>query len=102
MSAKRGGTVVTLLPFADATKTRRADVSAEFTLIYTALGYELTFGHVATFPAMPADAAHAQAYVSGELPKLLDGWKEGAGAPLLKTQKLRVLEGGLDRESTVV
>lgn len=125
-----GGKVVTTLPVSDETSSRRSDVSVEFTLVYTELGYpvsfcslpsftpsssknspltrstrlplppsQLTFAKVLNFPAIPADNAGAYEWVSKELPSLLAGWETSKnGSPLYKAQKLRVCEGGLDRE----
>ncbi|KAL7410507.1 GroES-like protein [Mrakia frigida] len=93
-----GGKVVTTLPVSDETSSRRSDVSVEFTLVYTELGYPLTFAKVLNFPAIPADNAGAYEWVSKELPSLLAGWETSKnGSPLYKAQKLRVCEGGLDR-----
>ncbi|KAL1745027.1 chaperonin 10-like protein [Schizophyllum fasciatum] len=96
LSRARGGTVITTLPVSDETKARRADVRVDFTLVYTELGYELTFAHVATFPASQEDAARTLEYVSQDMPKLLEGWKAGQGAPKFKTQRLRKMSGGLE------
>lgn len=46
---------------------------------------------------MPEDNARSLDWVSNELPSLLAGWKEGAGSAKYQGQKLRVLEGHLDR-----
>ncbi|TRM69126.1 chaperonin 10-like protein [Schizophyllum amplum] len=96
MSKTRGGTIITTLPIPDETKNRRADVSVDFTLVYTELGYELTFAHAASFPAMKEDEARALEYVSQDMPKILAGWKAGQGAPKFKTQRLRKMQGGLE------
>ncbi|KAL1672235.1 chaperonin 10-like protein [Schizophyllum commune] len=96
LSKTRGGTVITTLPISDETKARRADVKVDFTLVYTELGYELTFAHVATFPADKEDERRTLEYVSTDMPKLLEGWKAGQGAPKFKTQRLRKLPGGLE------
>lgn len=93
----KGGRVITTLPVSDETAARRKDVEAGFTLVYTLLGYALTFGNTFPFPAMPEDNARSLDWVSNELPSLLAGWKEGAGSAKYQGQKLRVLEGHLDR-----
>ncbi|KAI0308781.1 hypothetical protein OF83DRAFT_1073031, partial [Amylostereum chailletii] len=94
----QSGRVITLLPPSDASKTRRADVSVEFTLGYTLLGYAITFAGTLSYPAMPEDNIAAGAWMANELPALLDGWDTTkGGSPKLKAPKLRVLEGGLDR-----
>ncbi|TRM69137.1 chaperonin 10-like protein [Schizophyllum amplum] len=99
MSKQRGGTIITTLPIPDETKNRRADVNVEFTLVYTELGYELTFAHIVSFPAMKEDQEKALAYVSQDLPTLLAGWKAGQGSPKFKAQRLRKLHGGLQNIS---
>ncbi|KAL1675929.1 chaperonin 10-like protein [Schizophyllum commune] len=96
MSATRGGRVITLLPVSEATKSRRPDVSVEFTLLYTVLGYELTFAHAVWMPAMKGDEAQMSEWVSGYFPRILEGWKAGEGAPRYKTQRLRKLQGPLE------
>ena len=96
MSPTRGGTIITTLPISDETKTRRKDVSIEFTLVYTELGYEINFANAFPFPAMHEDKARTEAYNVEDVHRVLDGWKAGVGAPKFKTQKLRVLPGGLE------
>ncbi|KAI0314877.1 hypothetical protein OF83DRAFT_1063083 [Amylostereum chailletii] len=94
----QGGRVITILPPSDASKARRADVPVEFTLVYTLLGYGLTFAGTLSYPALPEDNAASGAWVTTELPALLDGWDTAkGGSPKLKAPKLRVFEGGLDR-----
>jgi hypothetical protein len=59
----------------------------------------LTFGNAIDFPAMPADNAESYKWVTNEAPNLLAGWESSkGGSPKYKAQKLRVMEGGLDRE----
>ena len=96
MSEARGGTVVTTLPISDEVKARRKDVSADFTLVYTEHGYAFDFAGAVHFPAMPEDKVRVQVYCADDIPRVLDGWKAGTGAPHFKTQKLRVLPGGLE------
>ncbi|KAL1712262.1 chaperonin 10-like protein [Schizophyllum commune] len=96
LSRARGGRVITLLPVSEATKSRRPDVSVEFTLLYTVLGYELTFAHAVRMPAMKGDEAQMSEWVSEYLPRILKGWKAGEGAPRYKTQRLRKLQGPLE------
>ncbi|KZV61857.1 GroES-like protein [Peniophora sp. CONT] len=96
MSPTRGGTVITLLPISDEVKNRRKDVHAEFTLVYTALGYAFEFARSAHFPALPEDKARTQVYCAEDIHRVLDGWKAGAGAPNFQTQKLRFLPGGIE------
>ncbi|KAL1667177.1 chaperonin 10-like protein [Schizophyllum commune] len=96
MSATRGGTIITTLPVSEATLKRRADVRVEFTLVYTALGYELTFAHVVRMPEMKGDEARTLEWVAEYVPKVLEGWKAGEGAPRFKAQRLRKLQGPLE------
>ncbi|VDC00861.1 unnamed protein product [Peniophora sp. CBMAI 1063] len=96
MSPTRGGTIITTLPISDETKNRRKDVSVDFTLVYTELGYEINFANAFPFPAMHEDKARTQTYNVEDAPRVLDGWKAGVGAPKFKTQKLRLLPGGLE------
>ena len=98
MSATRGGTIITTLPVSEATLKRRADVRVEFTLVYTALGYELTFAHVVRMPEMKGDEARTLEWVAEYVPKVLEGWKAGEGAPRFKAQRLRKLQGPLEGE----
>ncbi|KAI0313386.1 chaperonin 10-like protein [Amylostereum chailletii] len=95
----QGGPVIVLLPPSDASKARRADVSVEYTLAYTLLGYGFTYyNDTFTYPALPEDNAAVGAWVADELPALLCGWDTAqGGSPKLKAPKLRVLDGGLDR-----
>jgi NADPH:quinone reductase-like Zn-dependent oxidoreductase len=95
----QGGRVVCTLPVSEATAARRSDVKAEFSLVYTELGYPLRFANALDFPAMPEDNAGAYTWVKDELPALLAGWNtEKNGSDKFKGQKLRVMEGGLDRK----
>ncbi|KAL1701273.1 chaperonin 10-like protein [Schizophyllum commune] len=96
MSATRRGRVITLLPVSEQTKSRRPDVSVEFTLLYTVLGYELTFAHAVRMPAMKGDEAQTLEWVSEYMQRILEGWKAGEGAPRYKTQRLRKLQGPLE------
>jgi hypothetical protein len=98
MSEKRGGRVIALLPPSDETQKRRKDVRIDLTLAYTLLGHDVTF--VGTFfKASAEDARRSEEYVSQTLPRVLEGWKAGEGAPHFKAQRLRHLEGGLERTS---
>ncbi|TRM69127.1 chaperonin 10-like protein [Schizophyllum amplum] len=119
MSKTRGGTIITTLPISNETKNRRADVSVEFMLVYTELGYELTVanaaviaalkeggksqdvpkvlsGWIAVVAALKEDEERTLEYVLQDMPKVLSGWKAGQGAPKFKTQRLRKMQGGLD------
>ncbi|KAI5889058.1 GroES-like protein [Schizophyllum commune H4-8] len=97
MSVTRGGRVIALLPAGEATKNRRPDVRVELTLLYTALGYELTFAHTVRMPAMKGDEVQLLEWVSMYLPRMIEGWKTGEGAPTYKTQRrLRKLRGPLE------
>ncbi|KAK4702881.1 hypothetical protein P7C70_g3335, partial [Phenoliferia sp. Uapishka_3] len=89
-----GGKVMTTLPISDETKNRRAQVDVEFTLVYTELGYGLTFANAITFPALPEDNAQTLAWVTKELPAVLAGWKDGKSSKLTGA-KLRECPGGL-------
>lgn len=96
MSPSHGGKIITTLPPPEETKRRRSDVSANNTLVYTQPGYAFPYGNN-VFPASPEDKAASLKYVSEEMPKILDGWKAGQGSLKtgFKTQKLRILGGGL-------
>lgn len=48
------------------------------------------------FPASPEDKVRTQVYCAEDVHRVLEGWKAGAGAPNFKTQKLRLLPGGLE------
>ncbi|KAL1745022.1 chaperonin 10-like protein [Schizophyllum fasciatum] len=96
LSKQRGGRVITTLPVSQETAARRADVRPEFTLVYTELGYEFTFAGAVKFPAIKEDEARTLEYVAQDLPKILEGWKAGQGAPKFKTQRIRKLDGGLE------
>ncbi|KAF5390110.1 hypothetical protein D9757_003821 [Collybiopsis confluens] len=93
----RGGRVITILPISEEIQKRRKEVPAEFTLVYTEVGFALKFAHVLDLPAMPEDKAGTLDYVANYLPPLLEGWKAGQGSSKLRPQKLRQLEGGLER-----
>ncbi|KAL1723717.1 chaperonin 10-like protein [Schizophyllum commune] len=93
MSKTRGGKVITTLQISEEVAKRRADVSAEFTLVYTEIGREIVFGSGQRLPAMPEDEARALDYVANDQPKVLEGWKAGQGAPTFKAQRLRKLHG---------
>jgi len=97
MSKSRGGQVITTLPVSEETTKRRSDVLVDLTNVYTLLGYEIKYGS-ATFPKNEEHNRRALAYVSETLPRLVEGWKAGEGAPKFKTQRLRKLEG-LERAS---
>ncbi|KAI0031021.1 chaperonin 10-like protein [Vararia minispora EC-137] len=96
MSEKRGGTVITLLPVAEGVIKRRSDVHVEFTLVYTLLGYEFSFAGF-PFPESVEDKRRSLLYVTEVMPRILEGWKVGQGAPKIKAQHLRRMEGGLER-----
>ncbi|KAL8281263.1 hypothetical protein RQP46_006297 [Phenoliferia psychrophenolica] len=91
-----GGKVVTTLPASDETVNRRSDVEVDFTLVYTELGYALNFANQLDLPAMPADASSALNWVSTELPRVLEGWKDGK-SPMLVGPQIRRCEGGLEK-----
>lgn len=69
----------------------------EFSLVYTEIGSALTFAHAIDFPAMPKDKAATLEYVSAYMPRVLENWKEGQGSPKFKTQRLRRMQGGLEK-----
>ena len=95
MSTERGGTIITTLPISEETKNRRKDVNVDFTLVYTELGYEINFANAFPFPAMHEDKVRTHEYNVKDVQRVLEGWKAGSGAPKFKTQKLRLLPGGL-------
>ncbi|KAE9388116.1 GroES-like protein [Gymnopus androsaceus JB14] len=97
MSASRGGTIITTLPISEETQKRRKDVHVEFTIVYTELGSALTFAGAVHLPAMPQDKADTLEYVSSYMPRILENWKEGQGSPKFKTQRLRHMQGGLEK-----
>ena len=98
MIGSAGGRVVCTLPVAPETASRRSDVNVEFSLVYTELGYPLRFANALDFPAMPEDNAGAYTWVKDELPALLAGWETAKnGSSKFKGQKLRVMDGGLDK-----
>ncbi|KAK4700263.1 hypothetical protein P7C70_g5987, partial [Phenoliferia sp. Uapishka_3] len=90
-----GGQVITTLPVTDEQASRRENVSVEFTLVYSELGYALTFANAIDMPAMPEDARLAENWVTKELPALLEGWKDGKSSKLIGA-KLRENSGGLE------
>jgi hypothetical protein len=96
MSDKRGGTVIAVLPVSPETTNRRADVNVEFTLVYTELGYQFLFAGF-EFPFNAEDKRLVGEHVELVMPGLLEGWKTGEGAPNFKPQRLRRMEGGLER-----
>ncbi|KAI0028239.1 chaperonin 10-like protein [Vararia minispora EC-137] len=96
MSEKRGGTIMVLLPVAEEVINRRRDVHVEMTLAYTLLGYALTFAGI-PFPEISEDNRRCLLYVTEDMPRILEGWKTGQGAPKLKPQRLRRMQGGLER-----
>jgi hypothetical protein len=48
---------------------------------------------------MPQDRAAIVKYLNEEWSGILEGWKEGEGSSKLKPQRIRVLEGGLEKVS---
>lgn len=80
--------VVTTLPISEETKKRRAGVKVDFTLVYTLLGYALTFANAISLPAMPNDNAQSLNYVENEMPKV---------SSKIISQKLRRMPGGLEK-----
>jgi hypothetical protein len=58
------------------------------TLVYTLLGFALTFANALSLPAMPLDTDRSQFYVSTEAASIL---------PKLTSQKLRKMPGGLEK-----
>lgn len=82
-----GGVVITTLPPSKETEARRPNVRVEFSLVYTLLGYGLTFAHAVTFPDMPQDRQSSQTFLETEFNQVMDG--------NYKMQKLRKISGGL-------
>ncbi|KAH8826046.1 chaperonin 10-like protein [Flagelloscypha sp. PMI_526] len=66
------------------------NTSADFTTVFTLLGFPFRYAHTRDFPVMPEDVANSLNFISKELPPLFEGGK-------LKVQKLRLMDGGLDR-----
>ena len=96
MSTSRDGHLMILLPVPEKTQTRRANIKVELALAYTVLGYPIFFAHAVHFDAKPEDKTYILEYNSNDIGRVLEGWKAGQGAPNFKTQKLRVLPGGLE------
>ena len=97
LSPDRGGSVFTLLPISDEIEARRKDVHVEFTLVHTLLGYAFVASRILKFDVIPGDKEFALEWVTTYMPKLLEGWKEGKGSSMYRAQRIRKLEGGLDR-----
>ncbi|WVF69587.1 hypothetical protein IAT40_004365 [Kwoniella sp. CBS 6097] len=89
----QGGNVMGTLPFSDEIVNRRKDVNVEFVLVYTLMGYALNFAGAIDFKAMPEDRAQCYAWLTEELPALLEGWEEGVGSSRYKPSALRVGHG---------
>ncbi|VDC06799.1 unnamed protein product [Peniophora sp. CBMAI 1063] len=96
MSSTRDGHLMILLPVPDETQNRRPNIKVELALAYTVLGYPVFFAHVVHMPAKPDDYAYMLEYNTNVIPRVLDGWKAGQGAPNFRTQKLRVLREGFE------
>lgn len=58
---------------------------------------QFKFANAFDFPAIPQDRADSLAWLSRDLPALLEGWKEGQGSAKYKGQALRVMPGGLEK-----
>jgi len=97
LSPSRGGRIIAILPVSEDTQKRRKDVQVEFTIVYSSIGFSLTFAHALDLPAMPKDKSATLEYVSSDMPHILENWKAGQGSPKFKAQHLRHLEGGLER-----
>lgn len=98
MSLTRSSHLITILPPSQEAQERRQDkVKVELTLGYTLNGFELTFANAFKFPAMPEDKVHILEYVSEYMPRVLENWKAGKGSDVLRPQRLRRLEGGLEK-----
>ncbi|KAJ4468788.1 chaperonin 10-like protein [Lentinula aciculospora] len=97
LSPSRGGHLVTILPPDPSSVDRRKDVKVEFSLVYTLLGFDFTFASAFKYDAIPEDKTRALEYVSTYMPRILEGWKAGQGSSSLKPQRLRKLEGGLEK-----
>ncbi|KAE9403137.1 GroES-like protein [Gymnopus androsaceus JB14] len=97
MSLTRNSHLITLLPISKECQERRQDkVKVEFTLGYSLQGYEFTFANAIKFPAIPEDKARILEYVAEYMPRVLENWKAGKGNDVIKPQRLRKLEGGLE------
>jgi len=89
-----GAHITTTLPVSDATKNRRQGVKVEFLLVYTLVNdKDFIFARNIPIKAVPEDHVKSLKWVSEELPKLLEGWKEGEGNARYKGQKLTVAQG---------
>ena len=80
---------------AEKDSTRRANVKVSFTRAATAIG---RVEGVPFNSEVDEDAAFSLKYVTEVFGKLVEGWVAGEGSPKFKTQKLRIIEGGLDGE----
>ncbi|KAH7869401.1 chaperonin 10-like protein [Lentinula edodes] len=97
LSLSRSGHLVSILPPDPSSVNRRKDVKVEFSLVYTLLGLDFTFASAFKYDAIPEDKALSLEYVSTYMPRVLEGWKAGQGSTSLKPQRLRKLEGGLEK-----
>ena len=95
MSNTRGGHVITVLPISEVTQKRRQDVKVELIIMGTVLGLELLVAGI-PLPAQPEDTIRIQKHCTEVLPRLLEGWKAGIGAPLYRTQRLRKIPSGIE------
>lgn len=86
-------TIITLVPQKDGAVGRRPNVKVEFILLYLLLGPHPGVG----LPYWPQDRPPVSDFLQNEFPALIQGWVEGKGSPKYKPQRLRVLEGGLDK-----
>ncbi|KAF9068864.1 chaperonin 10-like protein [Rhodocollybia butyracea] len=98
LSPSRGGHLIVVLPVEPETEKRRKDVKVEFILVHTQIGFPIELGYSnISIPVLHEDKNGALEHVSVILPHILENWKAGHGSPNFKTQRLRHLEGGLER-----
>jgi len=97
LSPSRGGRIIVILPVSEETQKRRKDVKIEFSVVYTLIGFALKFAHALEVPAIPEDKSATLEYVSTVMPRVIENWKAGEGSPKFKTQRLRHLQGGLEK-----
>ncbi|KAF9068863.1 chaperonin 10-like protein [Rhodocollybia butyracea] len=99
LSPSRGGHLIVILPaVSEETKKRRKDVQVDFILVHTQSGFPIVLDWAnISFPVLHEDKNGALEHVSVTMPRILENWKAGHGSPKIKTQRLRHLEGGLER-----
>ncbi|KAJ3841909.1 chaperonin 10-like protein [Lentinula raphanica] len=97
LSLSRNSHLVSILPPDPASVSRRKEVKVDFSLVYTLLGFDFTFANAFKYEAIPEDKKLSLEYVTTFIPRVLEGWKAGEGSSLFKPQRLRKLEGGLER-----